>query len=238
MRGKTAIEYAYRHQHNYDAIFWVRAESRETLTSDFVTLAHLLNLPEQHEQEQQRAIDAVKRWLQNHTRWLLILDNADDFTILRDFLPQGQGHILLTTRSQVTGRIAQRIELDQMEPQEGMLFLLRRAYILDSDAPLEAASKSDQDQAREIVQAMDGLPLALDQAGAYIDETRCGLSGYLRLYHKRQAELLKRRGKYVKDQEDSVVRTWSLSFEKIEQQSPAAADMLRLCAFPEPSAIP
>ncbi len=85
---------------------------------------------------------------------------------------------------------------------------------------------------------MAGLPLALDQAGAYIDETRCGLSGYLQLYRTRQADLLKHRGKYVTDHEESVATTWSLSFEKVQQANPAAADLLRLCAFLDPDSIP
>jgi len=237
-KTQTAVEYAYQYRDDYDAMLWVRAESRETLTSDFVTLAHVLNLPEQQEQEQQRVIEAVKRWFHEHTGWLLIFDNADDLTIVRDFLPPGgKGHLLLTTRSQVTGRIAQRIELEQMEPEEGVLFLLHRATILDLNAPLEAASSSDRDQAEELVQAMAGLPLALDQAGAYIDETRCGLSGYLQLYRTRQADLLKHRGKYVTDHEESVATTWSLSFEKVQQANPAAADLLRLSAFLDPDAI-
>ena len=78
----------------------MRAESRETLLSDFVTLARLLQLPEQQEPDQRLVIEAVKRWFQEHTHWLLIFDNADDLVMVRDFLPTGgKGHLLLTTRS-------------------------------------------------------------------------------------------------------------------------------------------
>jgi hypothetical protein len=49
-------------------------------------------------------------------------------------------------------------------------------------------------QAEGIVRHLDGLPLALDQAGAYIEETGCGLSGYLELYRSHAPELLRRRG--------------------------------------------
>ena len=54
---------------------------------------------------------------------------------------------------------------------------------------------TDREAAREIVQAMDGLPLALDQAGAFIDETQCSLTDYLHFFQTRQADLLQRRGK-------------------------------------------
>jgi NB-ARC domain len=209
---------------------WVKVESREALISDFVTIAHLLNLPEQQEQEQPRVVEAVKRWFQEHSDWLLILDNADDLAIVRDFLPSdGKGHILLTTRAQAMGRIAQHIEVEKMEPEEGALFLLHRATLLDSDAPLDAASKADREAAREISIAMDGLPLALDQAGAFIEETQSSLSDYLQLYHTWQDELLQRRGKLVTDHPDPVATTWSLSFEKVQQANPAAAVCLPGC---------
>jgi tetratricopeptide (TPR) repeat protein len=237
-KTQTAVEYAYRYQDDYEFIQWVKAESTESLISDFVTMAYLLNLPEQQEQEQSRVVEAVKRWFQEHTGWLLIFDNADDLTLLRNFLPSGgKGHILLTTREQATGRIAQRIELEKMEQEEGALFLLRRAGIITRDAPLDAADPTDLKAAKEIVQAMDGLPLALDQAGAFIEETRCSLSDYLLFFQTRQAELLQRRGRLATDHPDPVAATWSLSFEKVQKANPAAADLLRLCAFLDPDGI-
>src|SRR5207245_4244989 len=83
-----------------------------------------------------------------------------------------------------------------------------------------------------------GLPLALDQAGAYVEETGCGLAGYLTRYQQRRTELLKTRGENTSDHPEPVATTWSLSFEKVEQANPAAADLLRLCAFLAPDAIP
>src|SRR5207253_3038497 len=155
-KTQTAVEYAYRFRNGYDTILWFKAESLESINSDFVTIAHLLNLPEKQEQEQHLIIEAVKRWFKNHTGWLLIFDNADDLEMARGFLPtDGKGYILLTTRAQATRRIAQRIEIEEMNQEEGALFLLRRATIIDSNATLDAASNADQTTAREISQAMD-----------------------------------------------------------------------------------
>src|SRR5436309_3910279 len=77
--GKTqiAVEYAYRYRDHYQAIFWITASTREALNADFVKLAALVGLPEQHEQDQNILIRAVKRWLTANTNWLLILDNVD-----------------------------------------------------------------------------------------------------------------------------------------------------------------
>jgi tetratricopeptide (TPR) repeat protein len=144
----------------------------------------------------------------------------------------------LTTRAQAMGGLARKIELDTMSPQEGAPLLLRRAGLIAHDATLESASPADHALAIDIVQAMDGLPLALDQAGAYLEETSESLSTYLTLYRQQRAELLKRRGGLVPTHPDSVATTWSLAFKNVERANPAAIELMRLCAFLAPDAIP
>jgi hypothetical protein len=90
--------------------------------------------------------------------------------------------------------MARGLKVQEMAIQEGVLFLLRRAKCIVEDVLLEAAAPTDQQQAKEIVLQLDGLPLALDQAGAYIEETGCGLSGYLNRYKNHASELLQHRG--------------------------------------------
>src|SRR2546421_9714449 len=85
---------------------------------------------------------------------------------------------------------------------------------------------------------MDGLPLALDQVGAYLQETGAPLSDYLGLYERRRTDLLARRGRLPPGPPDTVAPTWSLSFQQVEQANPAAAELLRLCAFLAPDGIP
>ncbi len=238
-KTQTAIEYAYRYRDDYSAVLWARADNRETLISDFVVIAALLNLPEKDERDQGRTVAALLRELGSSRDWLLILDNADDLAIARDFIPVlGKGHVLLTTRAQVTGTIAQRIELEKMEPEVGALLLARRAKLITPNAPLDAATDNDQTKAKTIVEDMDGLPLAIDQAAAYIEEAACGLSGYLERYQTQRARLLKQRGGVIEDHPDSVAATLSMAFERVQNANPAAAELLRLCAFLHPDAIP
>jgi tetratricopeptide (TPR) repeat protein len=238
-KTQTAVEYAYRYQQEYETVLWVKADTHENLLVDFMTIAVLLNLIEKSEKEPYRAVDAVKRWLKDHTNWLLILDNADDLAVIRDFLPTlGKGHTLLTTRASALGRMAKRVEMDTMEPDEGTLFLLRRIGILGSQDALQKAPGAERACASKIVQAMVGLPLALDQAGAYIEETGISISDYLDLYQMHRAELLKRRSALPSDYPHTVATAWSLSFQKVEQADPVAADLLHLCAFFDPDAIP
>jgi tetratricopeptide (TPR) repeat protein len=240
--GKTqiAIEYAYRHRQDYQAVLWVQANTREDLALSLLSIATLLNLPQKEEAESDQVERAVRNWLRTHTGWLLILDNADDLALARDFLPSDVGgHVLLTTRAQAMGRFARRREVEVLPPEEGTLFLLRRALLLKVDADLSQAAPQELEMARSISLELGGLPLALDQAGAYIEETGCSLEQYQHLFKSRRATLLnERRGRLTDDHPLPVATTWSLSFQQVEQANAAAADLLRFCSFLAPDAIP
>lgn len=76
---------------------------------------------------------------------MLILDNADDLAMVGKFIPSGQnGHVLLTTRARAVGPIAERVDIEKMGPEEGALFLLRRAKGIAKDTPLEAVVEVDR----------------------------------------------------------------------------------------------
>lgn len=239
--GKTqlAVEYAHRHQQDYQAVLWTLSDTRESLISGYMAIAELLDLSHKDEQNQTKIIEAVKGWLSARKQWLLILDNVDDLSIIREFIPSRfDGHILLTTQRTAMGRMASCIRVDIMPEDVGALLLLRRADLIGPDAPLSDASVTDIDMAKTICKELGGLPLALDQAGAYLEETQCSLADYQSLYYAQSAELLGVRGGLMDDHPESVAMTWSFSFQKVEQELPAAADLLRFCAFVHPDAIP
>ena len=239
--GKTqlALEYAYQYSSHYETILWVRADSRDLLAADFVTIAGILNLPQKHEQNQEVVIHAVKQWLSRQKSFLLIMDDVDDLDLIATFLPRsGTGHILLTTRTQLVGTAAVKFDLVHLEKETGATFLLRRAKILALDASLDRALAPDVASALKIAQAMDGLPLALDQAGAYIEGERCGVAEYFDLYQKRKAVLLRERGSPHGGHPASVMTTFTLLLERLQKEHEVAALLLNLCAFLHPDAIP
>ncbi len=239
--GKTqiAVEYAYRYRDAYRYVLWANAATRETLIADYTMLASRLHLPQQNEPDQGKLAAAVMRWLSEHSDWLLILDNADDLDMTCSFLPSNyEGHVLMTTRESATGGLAQGIEVREMDREEGTLMLLRRAKLIGPETALDAANSQVQEGARAIVVEMGGLPLALDQAGAYIEESKCTLADYLAAYRRRQADLLQQRGRHSSDHANPVAATWSLNFEEVERNQPMAADLLRCCAFLSPDDIP
>lgn len=238
-KTQTAIEYAYRHMKEYQAVLWVRADSYPVLLTEFANLATLLQLPERYQSNQRVVVAAVMRWLRDHDQWLLIFDNVEDMNAVNTFIPTAtRGHILLTTRSQATGQIAQPIEIEKMSVDVGALLLLRRANLLSLTASLDDASAENRHLASEITRLLDGLPLALSQAGAYIQETPCTLAAYIDLFQTRQADLLQQRGSFDENYPASVATTWSLSFEKVLRANPAAAELLHLFVFLYSEAIP
>jgi tetratricopeptide (TPR) repeat protein len=238
-KTQTAQEYAYQHRGSYKTILWGKATTREMLTADFAAMAELLDLPEKNAGNQGETVKAVRKWLDDNDGWLLILDNADDLALVRDFIPVGgKGHILLTTRAHATGAISARHSLDKMSLQEGALFLLRRSKKIAAGAPLDGAPADLRSQAENLANELDGLPLALDQAAAYIEEKPTTIAKYTELYRSMGAKLRARRGDLPADHPESVPVTFSLAFEKVAGDSAAAADLLRYCAFLEADAIP
>jgi tetratricopeptide (TPR) repeat protein/nucleoside phosphorylase len=238
--GKTqiAVEYAYRSRDlgRYTHTLWVNAASEGTLITSFTALAELLpEFPAKDETDQSKLVKEIKRWLEQcEQHWLLIFDNADDDpSIIEPYLPRSSnGSILLTTRAHAIGSLAATtVEVETMGFLEGTQLLLRRAGF-------EHASEEEVNRAGDIVVVLDHFPLALDQAGAYIEETQCSFENYRDLYQTHRQKLLARRGKQTTNYPDSVATTWSLSFQKVEQANPAAAELLRLCAFLAPDKLP
>ncbi len=245
--GKTqiALEYAYRHALEYSAIFWIEAETIEHVMSSLLRIAELLQLPERQETDQQRIVAAVQRWLSSHSRWLLTWDNVEDLELLQRLLPPTrQGATLITTRHQALGTLARGMDLAPMEREEGMLFVLRRAKVLEPEATSERMHRiavsmpAEYAAAEKLVAAMEGIPLALDQAGAYIEETGCSVSAYLERYEQQRARLLDRRGVLGGDHPHSVTATFLLASKRIEREQSAAADLLHVCALLHAEAIP
>ncbi len=245
--GKTqiALEYAYRYALEYSAIFWIGAETEEQIVSSLLRVASVLHLPEQADQDQQRVIAAVQRWLSTHGHWLVIWDNVEDLVLLDRFLPSARsGATLLTTQSPVLGTWAYGLDLAPMKLEEGLLFLLRRAKILVPEAgsgqlhQFAEQHSASYASATQLVEALGGLPLALDQAGAYLEATHCGVSAYLDLFCSRRFDLLRSRGERAHDHPASVSTTFMLALASAIERYPVVGDLLRVCALLQPDAIP
>jgi hypothetical protein len=111
------------------------------------------------------------------------------------------------------------------------------AFVLKRTGRKEAAGEGEKAEAGQLADELGDLPLALEQAGAYIEACGCSIGHYLDLFRTRRQELL-RRGHSSQEYPDTVATTWDMSFQKVKEASPAAADLLNLCAFLAPDDIP
>jgi hypothetical protein len=219
--GKTQIaaHYAYSHRHEYRAVLWCLADSVASLNLGLATMARILDLPEKDATEQKIVITAVKNWLATYSHWLLVLDNVDEVKIVGELTALAKGearHLLLTARAKATEPFAQSVVVHEMSQDEGVSFLLRRAVDKPRNKQGEVCDYPffDKWDAEELVNTLGALPLALDQAGAYIRETQCGLAGYLDRYQTHGHALLQERGTLFSDQDhpESVAITWFSRF--------------------------
>jgi tetratricopeptide (TPR) repeat protein/transcriptional regulator with XRE-family HTH domain len=237
-KTQTAIEYAYQHSLDYSAVFWVSAETEANMLSSFAAIARMLKLPVHYIQKQDDVIASVLDWLNTHQNWLLIFDNAHDITLIKRFLPSSQiGSLLFTTRLPTLGTLALPIELQSLSLEESVQLLLHRAGMQPPHRPSVPMSIDDEMTARAIGEALDGLPLALDQAAAYIEESHCSLTGFLHLFRYNTARILQEHPASA-TYPHSVEKTFTLAFERLQRQDPAAADLLTLCCFLAPDEIP
>jgi len=226
--GKTqlALEYAYRNVAEYDIVWWVRSEESATLAADYASLADARDLPEKEAADQLLIIKAVKQWLEQHPKWLLVFDNAKDRADVRKYIPQGEtGHVLITSRNANWLGTATPLDVKVLKRPESIDLLLKRTGYTDREA------------ADALADALGDLPLALEQAGAYMDATRRSLSDYLNMFTDRKNELWDRAGP-PPDYPDTVATTWNIAFNEVKQLSSSGADLLNLYAFLAPDDIP
>lgn len=135
--------------------------------------------------------------------------------------------------------------MDCFDDETGSVFLLRRpkwvaAHLATVEEIRPQVSATDWQTANELVHELGGLALAIDQAGAYIEQTDCGLDGYLSRYRTNAAAMLKDRGGFVhsKDHPEAVYRTFLLAAEKIKKRSQLAEEILCISAFLHPDGVP
>jgi hypothetical protein len=223
--GKTsvAVEYAHRHLAEVGACWLLPAEDPQVLGAEFEVLAAQLGTREIADlRDPVASVHAVLA--RAEAGWLLVFDNAQDHRSVEEFLPPaGDGRVLVTTQSQLWPP-SQSLQVPALDTEVAAEFLVSRT------------SDSDWEAARELADELGGLPLALEQAAAYMQVTGTSLAGYLPLFRTRQADLLAR-GEVAGHREHTAA-TLGLAVSRLEHDAPAAAGLLRMLAFLAPEPVP
>jgi tetratricopeptide (TPR) repeat protein len=223
--GKTqlVLQYANLHADAYDMVWWIPASRTTTAVASLAALARHLGVRERADQGEMLAelMEALRR----REHWLLVYDNAEAPGQLLPLLPHaGSGHVLITSRNPAWSRVARPVKLEVLSRQESVA-LLRKG-----------TGDKDEASARAIAELLGDLPLALEEAAAYVEETQVGLDEYLELARDRTVELLGL--DHPTGEEQRVATTWSVTLDRIRVEVPAAEALLELCAFLAPEDIP
>lgn len=226
--GKTqlVVQYAHRHRGDYAACWWVQSDDPSRILSDYVRLAERLGLPEREADEPKVIIGAVRRWLADHGRWLLVFDNAACPEDIVAYVPRpAAGHVVVTSLNPNWGSLATTLAVHDLGDRDAAAFLTSRT------------GQDDEHAAAELARALGNLPLVLEHAGAYVEQTGLTLADYLDLFRTRRRELWEATGALLGYGHD-LLTTWTLAFEQVREQMPAAWDLLSLCAHLAAEQIP
>ncbi|KAH7128714.1 hypothetical protein B0J11DRAFT_277234 [Dendryphion nanum] len=242
--GKTqlAVEFARRHQSRYSGVFWLDGSTETSVKQSFTDM--MRRLPRRElaadgvEMLKHSTLDvnvAVRECLQwlslpsNHG-WLLIFDNVDrDFYDKNDsqaynvksYFPYADhGSILITSRLASLQKHGSGVKVGTVATEQA------RA-ILEMNAGREAKD------ATVLLERLNGLPLALTQAGSYIRETNLSATAYAGYYDEMWEDLMKKQGRFPLEEykDRNVLTTWIMSYEQVQRQSEEAAGLLKLWGF-------
>jgi hypothetical protein len=256
-KSQIAIEYAYqvRDESPSTWVFWVHAGTQARFEQGYRRIAEATKI-DGWKDPKADVLRLVRSWLcdESNGRWLMVVDNADDVSVffqsgpdttraepLFDFMPQTpNGSILVTSRNRdaayrLTGNHASIFEVKPMNKDDA-LSLLRKKI-----GPVVG-----EDEAVQLIDALESMPLALTQAAAFIKNRapRMTLSKYIDEVHKSDRErtrLLKKDvgdGRRDAQAKNSIIVTWQISFEYIRERIPTATRLLALMSLFNRQGIP
>jgi tetratricopeptide (TPR) repeat protein len=240
-KTQTAIAVARRLAEQYDYILWLSAEDIRFAGTGLRLLVDALNLPGVNPEQGDTYLQALRIWLRSDDskNWLLVVDNADEPESLREFfdsLHTPRGKVLLTTRAHAS-RLAclnlhpkAAVEAQRMTEAEAVEFLFERTG--------KPRNPQTEQRARAIAKRLGYLPLAMEQAGAYLTQTQAPLQDYLQLYDQKRREWDQRYKPQMGNYPATVGTTWLINIEQVQRKSPPSVALLQLLAFFDSERIP
>jgi tetratricopeptide (TPR) repeat protein len=257
-KTQIALEYAYRHREKTGcSIFWVRSDNEANFIKNYSDIARLADLS-----PDLKGVDllyAVKRWIEDQRRWLVVFDNADSLNIFKpgraiqqldedktpslellEFVPKGSnGMTIWTSRDgSILGRLIgvnEGVEVGKMTFEES----LRLFQTLSGSPVTDTASESE----KELLDHLERLPLAISQASAYIRKTTISTQRYVRAFtesEERQSSLLSAEFDEIHRSgvPNSVMNTWLISMKQIAEESECSERILNTIAFLDNHNVP
>jgi tetratricopeptide (TPR) repeat protein len=226
-KSQIGVEYAHRFGNDYDVVWWINAGFRATAREQFADLAENLGLPVGEQLGGRiRAVHEALRTGTPHRRWLLVLDSADDMSQVEDLLPEGSGHVLITTLTQdweSSGSVSE-IPVKSFTRPESIAYARRRAPRLT------------ESEAGQLADAVQDLPLLLAQTAAWLAANPMSAREYVAQIRRGEANQI---GIRISDDYPMGFQTsWSITLNTLEENNPEAVELLNLFALFSPEAVP
>ena len=224
--GKTtlALHYAHGHARAYRLVWWIRSDTPELIEAGFAALTVRLRGEEAYDLTTTQAAEWAVGWLQTHPGWLLVFDNAEKPQDVHAWTGQlrASGRYLITSRFK-RGWGCDPIALNVLDDEASQALLLRLAEGLDG-----AGTLADE---------LGHLPLALEQAGAFIAQTGLTTAEYMAMW-RRYPERTTDAAPGGSDPTRTVARIWRITLDALQEQDARAVDILRIAAWYAPTGIP
>ena len=228
-KSELALHHAEAHRADYSLIWWITAEDRGQIQAGLAALAARLCREIALVGTTTDAAEWGLAWLQAHHGWLVILDNINEPEDVEQLLGQlTGGHILITTRRD-TGweQIAHPIRLDVLDPGPAAELITARTG---------RHSDADKEGAASIAAELGNLPLALDQAAAYITRTRITPAAYMQRLLQHPADMYAAPGSGSAQR--TISRVWDITIEAIREHNVQAIELLHILACYAPDSVP
>jgi tetratricopeptide (TPR) repeat protein len=229
-KSELALKYAHWRRTAYSVVWWITAESPQQIDTGLAALAYRLVPEAASTATTEDSAAWALAWLRCHPGWLLVLDNVNEPAHIEALLAGAEGgHVLVTSRRDVRwpGRTT-ALKLDVLD---------REAAVTLITHVTGRTGATDRDAADEIAAELGYLPLALDQAAAYIRQTRIPPDRYLQLLRQQPARLYDAAAQGDKAQV-TIARLWDLTMEVIAANAPGAVRLLRILAYYAPDDVP
>ncbi|MEV5980688.1 tetratricopeptide repeat protein [Streptomyces sp. NPDC052114] len=226
--GKTtlALHYAHGHVGDYRLVWWIRSDTADLIDTGLAALAARLRGEGAPVLATAEAASWAIGWLQTHPGWLLVFDNVER--------PEDVGAITGQLRASGRQLITSRCK-DGWSGEPIPLPVLDAGASLDLLARLTAGD--DEEEARALAEDLGHLPLALEQAGAFIAQTSITIGEYramLRDYARDTTEAAPQGS----DPTRTMARIWRITLDVLHERDPRAVDLLRIAAWYAPTAMP
>ena len=194
-----------------------------------------ISLTDEEKKQENALIKRVNLYLERKPGWLLIFDNAQDEKSLESLLPRSGGHILITSRNPKWDKTQTEVfGIEVFKREESIDLILKVTNLYEQE-----------NEADQLAEELQDLPLAIAQAAAYIRETEISIQEYIEDFQKFHKALWNRESS-TNNYEHTVNLTWNISIEKIQEiekksaivPQPIALPLMQVCSFFAPNDIP